>query len=200
MSNNGVMPDRPDSPGLRERKKMRTRETIRREAFRLIEAQGYAATTVEQIADAADVSASTFFRYFPNKAALLVPNQLLGAIIDAFIAAPAELSQVAAYRCALEQVFGQMSGTAWSEETSRQVLMYTLPEASGALYLGYIETIERITGALSTRLSLPAEDPRLRITAGAVTGVLMQSLHGAPMDPVPLLAALEFLDAGLPLP
>jgi len=49
--------------GLRERKKIRTRETIRQEAFRLIEENGYAATTVEQIAEAAEVSPSTFFRY-----------------------------------------------------------------------------------------------------------------------------------------
>ena len=48
--------------GLRERKKIKTRQAIRREAFRLFDANGYAATTVEQIADAADVSPSTFFR------------------------------------------------------------------------------------------------------------------------------------------
>ena len=77
MSQNGAMPDRSTTPGLRERKKMRTRETIRREAFRLFDAQGFGATTVEQIAEASDISASTFFRYFPNKAALLIPNQLL---------------------------------------------------------------------------------------------------------------------------
>ena len=45
--------------GLRERKKIKTRRAIRREAFRLIEQNGYAATTVEQIAQAADVSPST---------------------------------------------------------------------------------------------------------------------------------------------
>jgi AcrR family transcriptional regulator len=42
--------------GLRERKKIKTRQAIRREAFRLIDENGYAATTVEQIADAAEVS------------------------------------------------------------------------------------------------------------------------------------------------
>jgi AcrR family transcriptional regulator len=48
--------------GLRDRKKIRTRETIRSEAMRLIVANGYANTTIEQIADAADIAASTFFR------------------------------------------------------------------------------------------------------------------------------------------
>ena len=47
--------------GLRDRKKIRTRETIRSEAMRLIVANGYAHTTIEQIADAADIAPSTFF-------------------------------------------------------------------------------------------------------------------------------------------
>lgn len=53
--------------GLRERKKLRTRRTIRSEAYRLFAEQGYEATTVDQIADAAEVSPSTLFRYFPAK-------------------------------------------------------------------------------------------------------------------------------------
>jgi AcrR family transcriptional regulator len=53
--------------GLRERKKIRTRETIRRAAAQLIDGKGCANTTVEQIADAAEVSPATFFRYFPTK-------------------------------------------------------------------------------------------------------------------------------------
>jgi AcrR family transcriptional regulator len=48
--------------GLRDRKKIRTREINRIEAMRLIVANGYANTTIEQIADAADIAASTFFR------------------------------------------------------------------------------------------------------------------------------------------
>ncbi|MCX4970480.1 TetR family transcriptional regulator [Streptomyces sp. NBC_00654] len=53
--------------GLRERKKLRTRRSIRREAYRLFAEQGYEATTVDQIACAAEVSPSTLFRYFPAK-------------------------------------------------------------------------------------------------------------------------------------
>jgi AcrR family transcriptional regulator len=53
--------------GLRERKKQKTREAIQREAMRLFEKQGYDETTIEQIAEAADISPSTFFNYFPTK-------------------------------------------------------------------------------------------------------------------------------------
>ena len=53
--------------GLRERQEAETRATIRSCALRLIREQGYDATTIEQIVEAADVSEATFFRYFPAK-------------------------------------------------------------------------------------------------------------------------------------
>ena len=187
------------APGLRERKKMKTREAIRREALRLFEANGYPGTTVEQIAQAADVSPSTFFRYFSNKAALLIPDQLMEPIIEAFLKAPPELSPVAAYRQAVEQMFTNMASVEWAPEMARQRLLYTLPEAQGALYSEYIHTIELITEALALRVNRPADDIELRTTAGAITGVLMTALHGTPMEPEAIYHALDFLDAGLPL-
>ncbi len=185
--------------GLRERKKIRTREVVRREAFRLFERDGYADTTVEQIAEAANVSPRTFFRYFPNKAALLIPDHMMEPIITLFLVAPPEMAPIAAYRHALEQVFNGMAGPEWGDEMARQQLLYTLPEAAGALYNQYLHIIELITAAIATRLNRPADDPELRITAGAITGVLMAALDGTPMDPQLIYRGLDFLDAGLPL-
>jgi AcrR family transcriptional regulator len=52
---------------LRERRRIRTRRTIQSHALRLFADTGFQATTIEEIAAAAEMAPRTFFRYFPTK-------------------------------------------------------------------------------------------------------------------------------------
>ena len=52
------------APGLRERKQQQTRERLKRAAMALFLERGFEATTIDDIATAADVSRRSFFHYF----------------------------------------------------------------------------------------------------------------------------------------
>src|SRR4029450_10969347 len=94
--------------GLRERKKARTKTAIQEHALRVFRGQGYDATTVEQIAEAAEISPSTFFRYFPTKEDVVVWDDYDPMLIEAIRAQPAGLNPIQAIRGGLRAAFSQI--------------------------------------------------------------------------------------------
>ncbi|OBF54498.1 TetR family transcriptional regulator [Mycobacterium sp. 852002-50816_SCH5313054-b] len=189
-----------DQPmGLRERKKIKTRQAIRREAFRLFDAHGYAATTVEQIADAAEVSPSTFFRYFPSKESLLLADDLDPLILAAFRAQPPELSPTQAIRRAYESTMAALSDEQSEFESTRQRLIFSIPELKAALYDEYHRTVTVMAEAIGDRIGRPADDFEVRVFVGAMVGAMMSAYDSAPKTAETIYRALNFLDAGMPL-
>jgi AcrR family transcriptional regulator len=90
--------------GLRERKKLQTREAIVTAALDLFDRQGYDATTVEEIAAAADVSPRTFFRYFDSKAELVMePKEEREGFAVRLASRPADEGPIEALRQVLHQ-------------------------------------------------------------------------------------------------
>ena len=185
--------------GLRERKKIKTRQTIRREAFRLIEENGYAATTVEQIAEAAEVSPSTFFRYFPSKESVLLADDMDPAILDALAAQPPDLSPSQAVRRAYEAAIANMSEDQREFEDVRQRLMFSIPELKAAMFDEYYRTITSIAEAIGARIGRDAQDFELQVFAGALAGAMMAAYDPGPGAADTVYRALDFVDAGMPL-
>ena len=189
-----------DQPlGLRERKKIKTRQAIRRAAFRLIDENGYAATTVEQIAEAAEVSPSTFFRYFPSKESLLLADDLDPLILAAFEAQPPDLSLIQAFRRSYEAVMAHLPSDQLEFENTRQRLMFSIPELKAAMYDEYYRTVNVMAEAISRRIGRPASDFEVRVFVGALTGAMMAAFNNAPQTADTIYRALDFVDAGMPL-
>lgn len=180
--------------GLRERKKWQTRQAIRREALRLFTEQGYADTTVEQIADAAEVSPRTFYRYFGVKEAVLISADHSPLIVAAFIAAPRDLTPIAAYQYAVTEVFGSLSEEDRQADLIGQQLLYQVTEAHGLIYAEMIKLIGLITDALQHRVDEPTDEIERRVLAGAIVGVIMGAAHNDPLPEKSLPQALEILD------
>ena len=96
----------PIAKGLRERKKLKTRESIQREAMRLISKQGFEQTTVEQIAAAVEISPSTFFNYFPSKEDVVLYDAYDPVIIELMSERPAGEPLSTSFRIVLEAMGG----------------------------------------------------------------------------------------------
>jgi AcrR family transcriptional regulator len=161
------------TPGLRERKKQKTRWAIQEHALRLFREQGYEQTTVDQIAAAAEVSPSTFFRYFKTKEDVVLQDEYDPLIEQYFIEAPAELGLVAAIRYALRQSMAGLEGAEREKVLQRTDLMTTVPAVRMRMVDEMISGIGLLVSAAATRTGRDADDPGLRAFAGAVVGAML---------------------------
>jgi AcrR family transcriptional regulator len=162
---------RPD--GLRERKKARTRASIREHALRLFREQGYQATTVEKIAEAAEISPSTFFRYFPTKEDLVLQDDMDTRMIEALERQPAGLSPLAAVRAATREMFASYTEADLDVFRETAQLTMTVPEIRARALDEFARTIGVISEAVARRAGRPADDLNVRVMAGAIIGVIM---------------------------
>jgi AcrR family transcriptional regulator len=189
--------------GLRERKKARTRAAIQRHALRLFREQGYAATTVDQIAAAAEISPSTFFRYFATKEAAVLYDPVDPVFIALALAQPAELGLIPAFRATVRDVLAQFSEEEMETVRQRQLLVFREPELRAATMDQFAEGIDLIAGVAARRTGRDPADFEVRNWAGAVVGVLLSAFLQVAGDPGSdyvgtLDRALAHLAAGLP--
>ena len=76
----------------------------------------------------AEVSQSTFFRYFPSKEDVVLLDRYDPLLLAALVAQPAELSPIAALRRTLRSVLGGLPAEELERERQRAMLVVSVPE------------------------------------------------------------------------
>lgn len=167
-------------PGLRERKKQRTRDALIRAALELFTTRGYERTTVDEIAAAVDVSQRTFFRYFAGKedAALAAQQLAMDHFVEVLRARPAQEPPLEAMRRAVQEGWDTLHEVVEAVVPIELYLrMYRVIESTPVLLAAYLrssaEAEERIARLIARREGLDVDaDPRPRVAVAVFGGVI----------------------------
>ncbi|MGS2643687.1 TetR family transcriptional regulator [Streptosporangium sp. LJ11] len=168
-----------ESPGLRERKKRRTRQALIEAAVRLFEQKGFEHVTVAEIAEAAEVSTRTFFLHFQTKEDVLFANA--DVRIDLALQAVAERGAEERFPGVLARAMEQMIANSWDSDLTsglaalRVRLAESAPVLRARLLQGYVTAQTELARALHQ--AYPDElDP---IAAAALVGAMVGAVSAA---------------------
>ncbi|MEI8407500.1 MULTISPECIES: acyl-CoA-like ligand-binding transcription factor [unclassified Kribbella] len=183
--------------GLRERKKRETRAALAEAALRLALEKGPDHVTVEEIAEAADVSVRTFFNYFPHKEhAILGRNpEHMERALERMRTAPADESPLTTMWHIVRDVLVDLEGE--GELSRRGELIMGSPNLVYHLMMSSFDDERQLTAALAERMGEPAGSvrPALIVSAsGAACRVAMELHKTAPDRPL-----RELVDEGFHL-
>jgi AcrR family transcriptional regulator len=172
----GTPPPTVDSrPSLRERKKIKTREAIRSATYRLVEERGYEATTVEQIAEAAEVSPSTVFRYFPTKEDIVLTDEYDPLLESALRARPHDEPMLTSLRIVIGESLAVQAPTERKEMLLRSHLMLRIPAVRARMTESMSVTAVLLRGLIGERTGLDPDALEVRVFAMAVFGALLEA-------------------------
>jgi AcrR family transcriptional regulator len=200
-----------EGTSLRERKKQRTREALIEAAFELFTTKGFEATTVDEIADAVEVSSRTFFRYFGSKEDLATSLQLQQflEVYTALEARPAHEPVITALRRACVQVLQEYEDG--DTDASQFACVMQLVQDSPAVMARSLEMcteqLDELARRVAARMGVdPITDPRPKLVASVASAALQVAVRAwretEPDEKVSDLAdrAFALLEAGINYP
>lgn len=195
--------DRPHL-GLRERKKIKTREAIRTAMYALVKEQGYDATTIDQIAERAEVSPSTVFRYFPAKEDIVLTDEWDPILVAELRARPADEPWPESIRYVMLKAARMGVKDDLEVARLRTHLMVQVPAVRSRMMESMSVTGRMFSEAIGERTGLDPDSLEVRVYMMSLMGGLMQTSlywaeNGHQGDFEDLLdRALNVLQHGLP--
>ena len=160
--------------GLRERKKIKTREAIRTATYALIKEQGYDATTVEQIAERAEVSPSTVFRYFPTKEDIVLTDEYDPIMVAELRKRPTDEPWLDSVRHVMRLAV-EFGTTKDAEATRvRSHLMLTVPAVRSRMMESMSVTGRMLAEAIAERTGRDQDSLEVRVYTMALIGGLSE--------------------------
>ncbi|MCK8435401.1 TetR family transcriptional regulator [Streptomyces sp. D2-8] len=166
--------------GLRERKKIKTRIAIRDATYALIKEQGYETTTVEQIAERAEVSPSTVFRYFPTKEDIVLTDEYDPLVEELLRARPRDEPVLESLRWSIRQGMTMaLAETADSEQDEmilRIRLMVEVPVLRARMMESMSVTGRLLCRALAERTGRDQDELEVRVYAMGLMGALLEAM------------------------
>lgn len=193
--------------GLRDRKKAQLREELIATALRLFEEQGFEETTVQQIADAVQVSRRTFHRHFPSKESVVFRHEedLVAEMLAALARRPRGESALTALRAAVREhlLEGDQELRRRQADNVRRVRRMLLgnPALRRANFTGAMVRRDALARGFAERAGVAEDDLRAELAAGlcfiAVTVGLDRWTLGNDHSIAALRTMLDFVLAGV---
>jgi len=203
----------------RERKKAETRNRIIESAALLFQQNGYQATSIEDITEAADVAPRTFYSYFDAKAdvAMVQLDRWNEDLAEAMEARPAgeTLEEMVAGALATLTELGYVNSQRLRDDEGRPfpplgvglLMAESEPEVAGRIYQSTVRFQDRMTALFRDRFEYPSGSIEPRVLAAAMTASWFVAVYGfgevAEVDPDPPstdelgLRSLEMYAAGI---
>ncbi|WUN95503.1 TetR family transcriptional regulator [Streptomyces sp. NBC_00299] len=171
--------DRPQL-GLRERKKIKTRTAIREATYALIKEQGYDATTIEQIAERAEVSPSTVFRYFPTKEDIVLTDEYDPVLLDELRRRPADEPWMESLRYVMKLAIAAATDEEPEAVRLRSHLLVQVPAVRSRMLESMSVTGRMLGEAIAERTGRARDSFEVRVFTMSLIGALAEvSLYWA---------------------
>jgi AcrR family transcriptional regulator len=161
--------------GLRERKKERVRASIQKEALRLFTEHGFDETTVEQIAEAAGVSAATYYRYFASKEDSVISDDYDPIVIQQILERPADEPLIESMRAIMTGVIIKYFVQDRDLMIARMNLTRKTPSLQAAFFAEQERSMELFSALIARHVRRPADDVDVRVACGAVSGAMHEA-------------------------